>query len=276
VTRLRHRPIETRHGLAVVSTVHCRAFHLLCALAITAATAYGCGTTRRVTSTFAPKVHPSAEASPEERAKQPWDPEVAAKVGRHSITRVELARRVRMEALRLASRNFSTARVSRRACLTRLLTAHRQLSAGVSALETAPRKCRKEYGEIRDVALSSWIEGAWMDEEASRLGLAVSSAEVDLAIRRNGMRAEALASFGVSRAEVRLLVRPTLLQQKAFTTLPAFLRLKQFKHEPAYLPKEIDGENAAFVKAMDHRWAPRTECQPALRIHRCSGYRGKL
>ena len=134
-------------------------------------------------------------------------------------------------------------------------------------------QCRQLYEGVKEQAVSFLIQTMWTAREARRLGVEVSSSEVEQSLAKTKAEYKTgksfrafLASNGRTLADERFLLRRNLQVQRLEAQRRRVLS-KTIKDKAALARALV----ADYVKATKMRTA-HTECSPGYVVQECSGY----
>lgn len=141
-------------------------------------------------------------------------------------------------------------------------------SAAQAGLDSSPASGSPKYRDTAEAALGELLSSIWIQGEAARMGIGVTSREV--AEEREELKKESfksddeyqkfLAESHYTKADVDERVEDQMLSTKIEHRVQRGLKSEAAKQE-AVVP---------FVKAYDKRWRARTVCAPRYAIERCS------
>ncbi len=140
------------------------------------------------------------------------------------------------------------------------------------------QRCAQEREALRQSALTELIRRRWEREEARKMGVKVTSREVDEAIRRRfSTEAELrryLAFTRLPMSDVRFLTAEMALEAKWYrANIPAYAKLKREGPESEQLANEIDTGLTSVNLRVARTWTPRTRCRTGYVVSVCSEYK---
>lgn len=217
------------------------------------------------------------------RALPPRDlpPNVVARVGTHSITRIALAHWTRVEAVvthdYVANRHVPKGIVpdppTYARCIAYLAaTVDRRRDPRQSGRALLRRECETEQANVRRQALSLLITHYWVAEEAAKKRIHVSARGIQREISPWAKAGRsALASAGVRLADLLFIAAgQARLARLQHSTLPVYAALRHASGpETPRQVTRVDLELQRFSDELIKQWRPRTECRSRYMVPEC-------
>jgi hypothetical protein len=150
------------------------------------------------------------------------------------------------------------------------------------APDTAQLKaqCEQRYEALRQQMLGRLIIRFWVKEEAAKAGVAVTTREIDRALRvQFPTEAEFhrfLAFTRLHASDERFILEDELLLEKwQRATLPVYARLRRSRPpESMQMAGEVDSEVSKLTQSMSKRWTRRTRCRRGDVVTECGEHEG--
>lgn len=209
--------------------------------------------------------------------------QVVATVGHHRITRAYLEEWTPLEVL-FASPYKSGSSVpsglvpdppSYRRCIAYLMGTSGR-AAGRPSQQQLKRQCESKQEYWVRFTLSHLIKYAWLYEEAAKMGVKVSPADVQRLIAASNVKPAVLKALGVPPSYQDFVAGAEAISGKVFLILPLYKRkvreTNEGHRETTQTALAIDKQFYTWYDGISTRWTPKTSCDPEYVVWGCSEY----